>query len=108
MANTGDVNMVSGVYECADCGKQILVAKGRTFPLCVVCVKSTAYNLLTPTDSGRNRQHRAWSLLETRPICPGLALFPDRTRDKLAGDSPGRAISASDSPSAADRRNISR
>jgi LRP1 type putative zinc finger protein len=50
MANTGDVNIVAGLYACAECGKQISVAKGRTFPRCLVCVKSTAYDLLTPTE----------------------------------------------------------
>jgi LRP1 type putative zinc finger protein len=50
MANTGDVNIVAGLYACAECGKRISVAKGRTFPRCLVCVKSTAYDLLTPTE----------------------------------------------------------
>lgn len=48
MPNTGDENTVAGVYACTGCGKQILVAKGRRFPHCIVCVKSTAYDLLTP------------------------------------------------------------
>ncbi len=51
MPNTGDENTIAGVYACAECGKQILMADGRTFPRCVICVKSTAYDLLTPTES---------------------------------------------------------
>lgn len=50
MPNTGDVNLVTGVYACAGCGKQINVAKGRTFPRCLVCVQGTTYDLLTPTE----------------------------------------------------------
>jgi DNA-directed RNA polymerase subunit RPC12/RpoP len=50
MPNPGDVNIVAGVYACADCGKQISVAKGRTSPRCLVCVKTLVYDLLAPTE----------------------------------------------------------
>jgi hypothetical protein len=50
MPNAGDLNTVTGVYACTGCGKQISVAKGRIFPRCLVCVRETAYHLLTPTE----------------------------------------------------------